>query len=61
MSVSESISKPGKHTIDASERAARRPIYHSVWGALLQQIRRRQRLRAWLLRKARTKDQNMPS
>ena len=60
MSVSESISKPDRLTNEASTRAARRPIYHSVWVALLQQIRRRQRLRAWLMRKARTKDQNMP-
>jgi len=55
------MTKPGKHTIDASERATLRPIYHSVWDALLQQIRRRQRLRAWLMRKPRTKDQNTPS
>jgi len=33
------------------------PLYASVWLALLQQLRRRQRLRAWLLQHARLPSQ----
>lgn len=50
--------------VAASPRAASNimhtPIYQSVWLALLQQIRRRQRLRAWLNGQSRTRRQGKP-
>jgi hypothetical protein len=41
----------------AASNGMHNPIYQSVWLALLQQIRRRQRLRAWLNGQSQTRHQ----
>jgi|GEM_PF-4768369 len=46
-----------RHT-DLNAVRTGRPLYASVWLGLLQQLRRRQRLRAWLLRNAHMAEQN---
>jgi len=46
------------HSTGTTSRRTYSPLYASVWLALLEQLRRRQRLRAWLLRNTHKAEQS---